>query len=168
MDATAGNGSDTLFLSRTVGARGTVYSFDIQAEALDNSKARWEAEDAPGSLSAVKWVHAGHETMEKVIDSPFHGRIAAIMFNLGYLPGASSDVITKPATTLAALAASLRLLRSGGALTVVVYPGHEGGREEADAVEAWAAELSPAIAQAVIYRFPQKAASPYLIALNKR
>jgi predicted methyltransferase len=168
IDATAGNGSDTLFLSRTVGVRGVVYSFDIQAEALDSSKARLDADGDPGSLSAVKWMHAGHETMEEVVDSRLHGRIAAIMFNLGYLPGASSDVITKPPTTLPALDASLRLLRSGGVLTVVVYPGHEGGREEAEAVEAWAAELSSSIAQAVIYRFPQKTASPYLIALNKR
>ena len=53
-------------------------------------------------------------------------------------------------------------------LTVVVYPGHEGGQVEADAVQAWASGISPSVAQAVIYRFPQKTASPYLIALIKR
>ncbi|WP_239614836.1 tRNA (mnm(5)s(2)U34)-methyltransferase [Cohnella mopanensis] len=168
VDATAGNGSDTLFLSRTVGARGSVYSFDIQAEALENSKARRDADIDPSALSPIYWIHAGHETMESVIDSKHHGRIAAIMFNLGYLPGASPDVITKPPTTLAALDASLRLLRSGGVLTIVVYPGHDGGQEEADAVERWASNVSPSIAQAVTYRFPQKKASPYLIALNRK
>ncbi|TVX98270.1 tRNA (mnm(5)s(2)U34)-methyltransferase [Cohnella terricola] len=168
VDATAGNGSDTLFLSRAVGPQGLVYAFDVQAEALASTERRLSAEAEPSSLSPVKLVLAGHETMGDVIPTDKHGRIAAAMFNLGYLPGASSPLITKPETTLAALDTALKLLRSGGILTVVVYPGHEGGLEEADAVTAWAAEVPQNVAQAVLYRFPQKAASPNLIALNKK
>jgi len=168
VDATAGNGSDTLFLARTVGPQGLVYAFDVQAEALASTERRLLAEPEPGSLAQVKLTLAGHETMAEVIPSDQHGRIAAAMFNLGYLPGASSPLITKPETTLAALDSALKLLRGGGILTVVVYPGHEGGLEEADAVAAWAADVPQNAAQAVLYRFPQKAASPYLIALNKK
>lgn len=169
VDATAGNGSDTLFLTRAVGPRGKVYAFDIQTEALESTKRRLDAEMAvPGALAPVVMIQDGHETMESVVDPRLHGRIAAIMFNLGFLPGASPAVITKPATTLAALDAALRLLRSDGVLTVVVYPGHEGGQEEAEAVEAWASNVPSSLAQALLYRFPQKTASPYVIALNKR
>lgn len=169
VDATAGNGSDTLFLARAVGIGGTVYAFDIQAEALEKTHERLVAASGEqGNLAPVKLIHGGHETMEIVLDRELHGRIAAIMFNLGYLPGASTAVITKPTTTLAALDAALRLLRSGGVLTVVVYPGHEGGQEESNAVEVWASDVPSSLAQAILYRFPQKAASPYLIALNKK
>ena len=168
VDATAGNGSDTLFLARTVGPRGRVFAFDVQAEALESTRRRLAGDPDAGTLAPAELVLAGHETMEETLPAELHGRVAAVMFNLGYLPGASSPLITLPGTTLAALEAAIRLLRSGGALTAVVYPGHEGGRDEADAVEGWAARLPQTVAQAVVYRFPQKPDSPYLVALNKR
>jgi endonuclease IV len=77
-------------------------------------------------------------------------------------------LITQTTTTLAALNIALQLLRSGGILTIVVYPGHDGGQEEAEAVQAWATDIPSTLAQTVIYRFPQKEAAPYLIALHKR
>ncbi len=168
VDATAGNGSDTLFLARTVGPRGRVFAFDVQAEALESTRRRLSGDPDAGTLAPVELQLAGHETMEAALPAELHGRVAAVMFNLGYLPGASSPLITLTGTTLAALEAAARLLRAGGALTAVVYPGHEGGKDEADAVEAWAAGLPQTVAQAVVYRFPQKPASPYLIALDKR
>jgi SAM-dependent methyltransferase len=167
VDATAGNGSDTLFLARTVGPGGTVYAFDIQSEALDQTRGRLELENRRESLAPVVFVHAGHEEMMDRIALEQHGKIAAVMFNLGFLPGSSQAVITQPSTTLAALGIAIRLLRGGGILTVVVYPGHEGGKAEANAVEAWASEIEPSLAQTAIYQFPQKTAAPYLIALIK-
>jgi predicted methyltransferase len=167
VDATAGNGSDTLFLARLAGLGGKVYTFDIQSEALELTHKRLVSAAEQEALAQVTLLHTGHENMEINIAREHHGQIAAVMFNLGYLPGASQDVITQPSTTLAALEAALQLLRSGGVLTIVVYPGHEGGGQEADAVQAWAAGVPPSLAQTILYRFPQKAAAPYLIALNK-
>lgn len=63
------------------------------------------------------------------------------MFNLGYLPGGDKSLITKVATTLSALQQALELLAEDGVLTAVIYPGHEGGRDEADAVERLLAAL---------------------------
>lgn len=170
IDATAGGGVDTLFLARTVGARGIVYAFDVQEAALARTKARLAVASAAGRelLASVELLHAGHETMAACIPEAQHGRIRAAMFNLGYLPGADPSVITVPDTTLAALEAALRLLAPGGALTAVLYPGHEGGETEAAAVEKWAATVPAAYAQTVMYRFPQKPAAPYLVALEKR
>ncbi|NMA03525.1 MAG: SAM-dependent methyltransferase, partial [Clostridiales bacterium] len=37
VDATMGNGNDTLFLARCVGPNGSVFSFDIQQIALDRT-----------------------------------------------------------------------------------------------------------------------------------
>ena len=42
VDATAGNGHDTLFLARQVGPSGTVYSFDVQEEAIGLTRSRLE------------------------------------------------------------------------------------------------------------------------------
>ena len=38
LDLTMGNGNDTLYLSGKVGQKGKVYAFDIQKEALKNTK----------------------------------------------------------------------------------------------------------------------------------
>jgi predicted methyltransferase len=169
VDATAGGGVDTLFLSRLAGVDGKVFAFDVQDAALDHTRLRLEAAIAAGeSLAETTLLLAGHERMAELVPTELHGRIAAVMFNLGYLPGADKALITQPATTLVALEAALLLLRGGGVLSIVVYPGHEGGDTEAATVEAWASGVPPAVGQCVLYRFPQRLNSPYLIALVKR
>ena len=50
IDATVGNGHDTLFLARHVGASGTVYGFDIQEAALDSA---WRRLRFGNCLSAI-------------------------------------------------------------------------------------------------------------------
>ena len=40
VDATMGNGHDTLFMAECVGKTGLVYAFDIQAQAIEATKAR--------------------------------------------------------------------------------------------------------------------------------
>ncbi len=169
VDATAGNGVDTLFLARTAGPRGRVFAFDVQPEALARTRDRLNAARAGGErLAGVELLCAGHERMAEYIPAELHGRIGAVMFNLGYLPGGDTSVITRPDTTLPALETALRLLAPGGVLTAVLYPGHPGGDEEARAVERWMAALPAAAAQTVLYRFPQRETSPYLAALEKR
>ncbi|MEF2243539.1 class I SAM-dependent methyltransferase [Paenibacillus sp. IITD108] len=168
IDATAGGGVDTLALAQLVGANGTVYAFDIQQEALDRTAKRLEPFIEQQHITRPKLVLDSHSSMADYIPHIEHGKIAAIMFNLGYLPGGNETVITEPASTIAALQASLQLLRRGGIITCMLYPGHEGGLEEAQAVESWAAALPTDQAQAVIYRQLQRANSPYLIAIERR
>ncbi|WP_373230108.1 class I SAM-dependent methyltransferase [Cohnella sp.] len=167
VDATAGNGADTLFLAQLAGAEGKVYAFDIQSSAIENTRQRLNSVSETEGLAPVDLLHTSHENMASGIPVEHHGQISVIMFNLGYLPGASHDIITKSSTTLSALKTAVLLLRSGGLLTIVVYPGHEGGDQEANAVYAWASDISPSLAQTIVYRFPQKPTAPYLIALIK-
>ncbi len=169
IDATAGGGVDTYALAELVGPKGTVYAFDIQQEALDRTAERLSALAGDNKLPALKLVLENHARMAEEVDPSVIGQVSAVMFNLGYLPGSSDlTVITEPASTLAALDAAITVLRPGGIVTCVLYPGHPGGAEEAAAVEAWAAQLPQSLAQAVIYRQPQRHAAPYLIALEKR
>ena len=46
IDATMGNGNDTLLLSRLCGEKGHVLAFDIQEIALANTRERLEKENA--------------------------------------------------------------------------------------------------------------------------
>lgn len=134
IDATAGNGHDTLFLTRQVGASGAVQAFDIQHRAIEKTRERLQA---AAQLAQVTLHQVGHEHMAERIPPGWRGRVAAITFNLGYLPGGDHGTTTLPATTLAALGQSLALLRPGGILSVLAYRGHPGGQAEAEAVEAW-------------------------------
>ncbi|KAF6619321.1 SAM-dependent methyltransferase [Paenibacillus jamilae] len=169
IDATVGTGADTLFLAKAAGKRGRVYGFDIQQAALDYARRRLE-EDSSSSLAEVSLLLQGHEQMREAVPDLLHGKVAAVMFNLGYLPseGADLTVITHTDSTLVALEAALHLLRPRGILTAVLYPGHAGGREEAEAVLQWASALPVSSGQSIIYRQLQLDASPYVVAVEKK
>ncbi|MCM3703703.1 class I SAM-dependent methyltransferase [Paenibacillus macerans] len=169
VDATAGTGADTLFLAKACGPKGQVFAFDIQSQALILTRERLDKEE-PSSLAGVTLIERSHAEMEAALPAKVRGRLGAVMFNLGYLPAAGADpaLITQPDSTIPALEAAVRLLRPRGLLTAVLYPGHPGGETEAAAVEAWAASLSAADGQAIVYRQLQRPAAPYLIAIEKR
>lgn len=169
IDATVGTGADTLFLAKAAGKRGSVYGFDIQQEALQLARRRLD-ENASSSLAEVSLLLLGHEQMREAVPGKLHGKVAAVMFNLGYLPseGADPSVITRTDSTLTALGAALQLLRPRGILTAVLYPGHAGGSEEAEAVLQWASALPVSIGQSIIYRQLQRDTSPYMVAIEKK
>ncbi|GGA37970.1 class I SAM-dependent methyltransferase [Paenibacillus physcomitrellae] len=171
VDATVGTGADTLFLAEACGRKGQVFGFDIQAEALSLAAQRLaKARETGARLAPVSLLERSHAEMAAALDPRHHGRVGAVMFNLGYLPSEDADkaVITLPDSTIEALDASLGLLRPRGLITAVVYPGHDGGAAEAERVEAWARELPSASGQTIIYRQLQRAAAPYLIAIEKK
>ncbi len=158
IDATVGNGHDTLFLARRVGPEGRVDGFDLQIDAIERTRAKTM------HLPQVHLHHAGHERMDEWVRGP----VVSVMFNLGYLPSGDHSIVTRPASTLPALDSAISLLGEGGILTVVVYPAHEGGSEEADEVDGWFGDL-PRDRFRVIHHGPLDATarskeSPYLLA----
>jgi tRNA G37 N-methylase Trm5 len=134
IDATAGNGHDTVFLAKLVGETGEVIAFDVQAQAIASTRERLAA---AGLLERVTLVHGSHGT---ICDHTSAGSVAAVMFNLGYLPGGDHEVITRTEETLLAVEGALGVLRPSGILTIVCYPGHEGGDKESAAVLEWVAK----------------------------
>jgi hypothetical protein len=141
VDATAGNGHDTLFLAGLVGPGGRVAAVDAQAEAVTATRQRLAA----AALSGRVLLHQGrHEELGDSVPGDWAGAVRGVLFNLGYLPGSDKALVTRPATTRAALAAALALLAPGGRLAVVAYPGHPGGADEAAAVATWAGEMASA------------------------
>ncbi|MFP4244022.1 MAG: class I SAM-dependent methyltransferase [Ectothiorhodospira sp.] len=134
VDATAGNGHDTRFLAEAVGASGRVWAFDVQIPALEATQRRLKA---AGVAQRVSLIHAGHETLAAHLPPGVRGRLGAVMFNLGYLPGGDHARITRPDTTLAALETALEWLHPRGLISLMVYRGHPGGEAEYAAVRAW-------------------------------
>lgn len=138
IDATTGNGYDTCCLAKAVGPAGVVYAFDIQQEALDAARQRLEAKAID---DRVIWNLAGHEKMATVLPDHLAGKIRAICFNLGYLPGGDHGLTTRVPTTEAALEEARRLLAPGGLITLMIYHGHPEGAREREAIEKWLEKL---------------------------
>ncbi len=134
IDATVGNGHDTLFLASRVGENGRVFAFDIQTEAIDGARRRLRQ---AGLERRVFWYLKGHQHLAESIPITWRSRLRAAMFNLGYLPGGDKLRITRSATTIPALAQAVELVSTGGRITVIAYTGHPGGEEEADSVQSW-------------------------------
>ncbi len=161
VDATAGNGHDTVFLAKLVWEEGRVWAFDIQEQAIKRVQERLEEE---GLSSRVSLLNRGHEEMDAYVQ----GLVGAIMFNLGYLPGGDRSIITQPATTLAAVERGLELLRPGGLLTLVVYTGHPGGAQEGEAVLDYCSRLHQRDYRVLHYHFlNQRNNPPFLVAIEK-
>lgn len=131
IDATVGNGYDTLFLAEQVGRAGQVYGFDIQQTALNSAAQRLDGHEQ------VTLILASHSDMKQHIPREQHGNIKAVMFNLGYLPKGDKSIITQSQSTLIALNAACNLLADNGIITVLVYTGHQGGMDEAHNIEDW-------------------------------
>jgi SAM-dependent methyltransferase len=161
VDATCGNGHDTLLLARLVGDSGKVWGFDLQEQALAATR---ELLSGEGVLHRVELVAAGHERLAEFITEP----LRAVVFNLGYLPGGDRQVITVPATTVPALTAAAALLAPGGILVIVVYTGHAGGAEEDEAVRVWAAALDRKMFNVWDCRqLNRQPTAPYLLLVEK-
>lgn len=162
IDATMGNGYDTVWLSKLVGETGRVYAFDVQAEAVENTKKRLEEE---GLLSRATLYLKGHENIGLTVRS----MVDAVVFNLGWLPGFEKSIRTKCDTTLTAVNQALSMLKIGGIMTICVYPGHQEGDEELKALTQWAEKLNEKQFDALIFRYANISKKPpVLITVTKR
>jgi len=134
IDSTAGNGYDTLFLAEQVGPSGKVIAIDIQDCAIRSTRERLES---AGLIDRVRLVTEDHAVALRKLIVDGHENVAAITFNLGYLPGSDKSIQTCAESTEEALVASIQLLTPDGYLCVTAYRGHSGGTSEAETVETF-------------------------------
>ncbi|MGM7702459.1 class I SAM-dependent methyltransferase [Pseudalkalibacillus sp. Hm43] len=166
VDATVGNGHDTVFLAELVGEKGRIYGFDIQEQAVENTIERLKNN---GLEERAQIMLRSHAEVKEVVPAEYHGKVEAAIFNLGYLPGSDKEIITKPDSTLQAIEALLDILKPGGLIILVVYYGHEGGVEEKEHLMQYLAELDQKRAHVLQYQFlNQKNNPPFLVAVEKR
>ena len=135
VDATMGNGHDTLMLCEAVGPAGKVYAFDVQEQALAETEKRLKEHGMDGRAVLIR---AGHEHMAEYVKEP----VRAVMFNLGWLPGGDHDVTTRWETTRQAVESALNLLLPMGVLVICAYPGHAEGEREKRELTAFLSSLS--------------------------
>ena len=159
VDATAGNGNDTLFLAKTSAKK--VYAFDIQQLAIENTTNLIKEADLSDKCEIIL---DSHFKFDKYIDE----KIRAVVFNLGYLPNADHEITTMAETTLATIKKFLHL-EVGGRIVIVVYWGHKNGKLEKEALLNELQNLDQKEAEVLIYQFiNQKNNAPFIIAIEKR
>ena len=132
IDATAGNGHDSVVLARMLFLDGEspadsttqsrLVSVDIQEEACANTRRELEKvlpEEIMNCENVVKVVHGSHSPLPlpDVADS-----LALVVYNLGYLPNSSKEYYTQTHSTLASLTCAIQAIRIGGLLSVMTYP----------------------------------------------
>ena len=166
VDATAGNGHDSHFLAQLTGPDGKVFAFDVQPGAIAATRRMLERWGVPEGCYQL--IQSSHADMAHQLPQASEGRFAAVIFNLGYLPGGDKTVITRAESTLPAVRTALELLRPGGLLLLVLYPGHDGGAEEAQALRDLASALPSRQWQVTEYRtLNARQAPPSVLAVEK-
>jgi hypothetical protein len=170
IDATVGNGYDTLFLVEQVSPSGRVFGFDIQQAAIELTWMKVKTH-CNGTLrpEILTLIQASHVDMNDKIPIQYHGNISAIMFNLGYLPGGDKRIITHTDSTVTALNLAIRMLSSNGVVTVLAYPGHQGGDLETDQVKNWCEQLDKdQFTVSFFYSAENKESAPRLFVINHK
>ena len=133
-------------VARAVGVEGTVFAFDLQAEAIAATRRRLAEHLGARHLEGVELRQGCHSQLVEAVDEAVGpGACDLVAFNLGYLPGQSRDLQgagrTRAETTAAALRKCLPAVRPGGLVSVMAYVGHAGGRAEYEAASEVLAAL---------------------------
>ncbi|HEY8363952.1 MAG TPA: class I SAM-dependent methyltransferase [Haloplasmataceae bacterium] len=164
IDATIGNGNDILFLSQIVKDKGKVFGFDIQDDAINNTKDLLKKYNCTN----VTLFKQGHENLLSIIPKEYQGNISCGIFNLGYLPKGNKNITTKKDTTIKALESLLSILKINGIVVLVIYSGHMEGKIEKDGLLEYVKSLNQKDYQVLLYQFiNQINDAPFLIAIEK-
>lgn len=153
IDFTMGNGHDTLFLSQYCQH---VYSYDIQDQALKNTQ------KLMAGTNNVSLYLKSHEFFDEDVE---HFDVG--IFNLGYLPGGDKTVITEYQVTLKTIQKALMSLNRKGCLYIVVYTGHDEGRES-HYLEEYFLGLDHMIFNVAKFEMMNKTNAPYVVIIEKR
>src|SRR5690625_3949107 len=137
VDATCGNGNDTLFLSQLVGKTGRVYAIDVQKQAIETTKKLLTKHN----YEHITYIHDNHANIGEFIPNDLYGNLGGAIFNLGYLPKSDKQIITDGHSTICAIKALLKYIRKNAIIVIVVYHGHEGGKEEKELVLSFTSNL---------------------------
>ncbi len=164
VDATCGNGHDAAFLAETVGPSGRLVAIDIQAAAIESTRARIEALVPPDRRPSIEYVQGSHGDMQQHVGSNV---ASLICWNTGYLPNSDKTIKTEIESTIAGLEGSLECLCDGGLISMLCYTGHEGGLEEYEAIKEYASGLSPVHWKSSQYELLNSPTAPTMVLIWK-
>lgn len=159
VDFTMGNGLDTLFLCN-LSNNCFVYAFDIQQQALDNTKQLLELH----KKSNYKLILDSHSNINLYVKEDIDGGI----FNLGYLPKGNKSITTNAFNTINALEYSLGRLKVKGIISIMVYIGSYNDIHEQDLLLDYVTKLDKHKFNVVLHKLINHDKAPYLIIIEKK
>ncbi|MGN0421118.1 MAG: tRNA (mnm(5)s(2)U34)-methyltransferase [Lachnospiraceae bacterium] len=128
IDATMGKGKDTLLLCQMAGHNGKVLAFDVQGQALEQTRKLLEENHVADRACLIL---DGHEHMDQYAEEE---SADAICFNFGYLPGGDHNIATSADTSIEAIQKGLKILKHGGLMSLCIYSGGDTGFEEKERI----------------------------------
>lgn len=154
IDATCGNGKDTLFLSNLCKL---VIGFDIQKSAIDITDKLLKHNNKDNYILF-------NDTHENIYNNlkKYKNKISLVLFNLGYLPNGNKNIITNHKSTLTAIKESFKLLNNKGIILVTCYP-HEEGKKESKTIINY---LNKNKIKYIIYKNTNNVNAPFLIEIK--
>lgn len=154
VDATMGNGHDTLFFCRLAEGAGHVYAFDIQKEALEHTRQLLHEEGIESGYTLILGSHVdmGEYLARETVDG--------ILFNCGYLPGGDHSLATRPDTTIKAIGVGLDLLKTGGVMGICLYSGGDTGSGEKESVLAYLQRLDARLYTVIVQEYHNRGNHP--------
>lgn len=166
IDATCGNGHDTLFLAQLAlssHSPGLVIAMDKQLPAIENTRQRLSSTLPSSLLPQVQLLHQCHSTFPTLPSQS----ISLIVYNLGYLPKGDKAFTTMTETTGASVRAALDLISPGGAISISCYPGHTEGKVEEDWLLQFGANLDPREWSCCHHRWLNRQSAPSLLLIQR-
>lgn len=167
IDATCGNGHDTLKLCQLALAegKGKVYAFDIQQEAIESTRSLLRAQLPKEVQERIELHFQSHESFPESLTAE---SVSLIVYNLGYLPGGNKNLTTNHLSTRQSLEQALPLIKSSGAISLTCYPGHPEGAQEQKILLEFAANLSPLEWSCCHNVWLNRKAAPTLLFIQRR
>ena len=164
VDATIGNGKDTLILAKAVleNDKGEIYGFDIQKQALVETNLYLEKHLGKKLLKKICLFNQSHENFDD-IKKP----LDLVVYNLGYLPKGNKSITTMVRSTITSIQSACNLLNSQGLISITCYPGHEEGQKELLAIQEYLKTLSSQEYLICSHKWINRPLAPVLIILEK-
>src|SRR5699024_8115825 len=126
IDTTCDNDNDTLFFAKITCEAGHVYAFDIKQDSITRTN------DFTKEYNHIHLIHDSHANLNQYLQES--SILDGAIFNLGYLHKSDKIIITLAESTIEAITSMLKILNKNKRIVIVVYHGHEGGKEEKNAV----------------------------------
>ena len=166
IDATCGNGHDTLYLAQLALTEnsGEVFGFDIQAEAIEKTRLHLQTNLSEPLCNRITLFHQSHRHFPKEI---LPKSVKLIVYNLGYLPGGDKAITTLTESSLESIKHAQELLCDDGMISVTCYPGHPEGKIEEEAIFKYASSLNPRAWTCVQHHWVNRQQSPRLLIIGR-
>ncbi len=166
IDATCGNGQDTLVLAKLCLGRheGLLYAIDILPQAIENTHKYLQNELEAEILERIYLINGCHSQFPKEI---LLQSAKLITYNLGYLPGGNKSLTTQVESTLESLNNAMKLIQHGGAISITLYPGHPEGQREEEKILSFVREIPSSEWNCCLHQWINRKKSPSLLFLQR-